>query len=64
MQEIESDLKTDKNTPYGTVGTVKRHTRTGTDTGICTQTLAHVLNTHVYCNIVVWWYYTFCIVDI
>jgi hypothetical protein len=29
----------------------------------CTQTLVHALYIHVRCNIVVWWYYTFCIVD-
>ena len=52
--------KTDKNTPYATAETVKRHTHR------YRHAYAHTrvsVPTTVYCNIGVWWYYTFCIVD-
>ena len=38
MQAVESDLKTGKNTPYGTAGTVMRHTHKDTDTHTCAST--------------------------
>ena len=34
-----------------------------TQTNVQTQALAQALYTHVHCNIIVWWYYTFGIVD-
>jgi hypothetical protein len=51
MQAVESDLITDKNTLYGTEGTVKRHTQEQTHIHM----IRHGLYTHIYMG--------FCIVD-